>query len=303
MAWQDRDYHQGTSDHDFFSRVKGNSVNFWLIMICIAVFFIDGFSARMMGRPYWAGGILTQWGNFNATDAIRYGQVWRFLTFQFLHAGLLHIIFNLVILFFLGRFVESYLGSKRYLAFYLICGAGGALLYLLLLGAGMLAGHPNIPFFLNDGAGTPLVGASAGIFGVLVGVATVAPDKRIHLLFPPIAIPIRVLAWVLIGIAFFMVMVDGENSGGEAAHLGGALFGFILMKKAHWLDWADRLSPSAIQRGVNDGRFKRKKEKEAATEAEVDRILDKVRTQGLQSLTRREKKTLNEATKRQKQAS
>ncbi|MCF6192743.1 MAG: hypothetical protein L3J46_00210, partial [Kangiellaceae bacterium] len=102
--------------------------------------------------------------------------------------------------------------------------------------------------------------------------------------------------------AFLSVVVGSENAGGQAAHLGGALLGFILIKNARWLNWADRLSPSAIQEGVNKGRFERRRRREAADQAEVGRILDKVRDKGLGSLTRREKQTLNEETERQNRA-
>ena len=298
MGLDNRDYNKGTSDHDMFRRMGSWSANAWLIGICIVCFFIDGFTARLMGRPFFIGGFLSDWGAFTAADAIFGFQAWRFVSFQFLHGGLFHILFNLVILFFLGRMLESYLGSKRYLAFYLISGAGGALLYLLLWAGGTITGNPNIPFLLHSGADTPLVGASAGIYGVLIAVAVIAPAQRIHLLFPPISLTIRALALILIGIAVFMVMVGGPNDGGQAAHLGGAGLGYLLIRKPGLLNWADRLSPSAIQAGYTKGRYEKQVKKKEAKREEIDRILSKVSEKGLQSLTGREKKVLQQDTDR-----
>src|SRR5436190_19513544 len=98
----------------------------------------------------------------------------------------MHLAFNMFVLYTFGPMIESYLGRRRFLLFYLVCGAMGAGLYLLLWEFGFL--HPKV---LITGAGdlsgfTPLVGASAGIFGVLVAGAMVAPDIVVQLLIPPI---------------------------------------------------------------------------------------------------------------------
>jgi membrane associated rhomboid family serine protease len=116
--------------------------------------------------------------------------------------------------------VEQHLGSRRYLRFYLICGMGGAVTYLGLWAKGILIGDPW----------QPLVGASAGIFGVLIAAAQVAPDATVMLLFPPIPMRLRTLAWAFIAIAVYTVLTRGHNAGGEAAHLGGAIGGFLLMQ-------------------------------------------------------------------------
>jgi membrane associated rhomboid family serine protease len=85
----------------------------------------------------------------------------------------------------------------------------------------------------------PLVGASAGIFGVLIAAAFVAPNATIMLLFPPIPMQLRTFAWVLIAIAVFSVFTAGHNAGGEAAHLGGAAMGAALMSNPRVLNIFD----------------------------------------------------------------
>lgn len=166
------------------------------------------------------------WGHFSASFAVYGLQLWRLITFQFLHGGIVHLLFNMVSLYLFGPLVEQHLGSARYLRYYLICGVGGAVAYLALFMKGVLIGYPW----------QPLVGASAGIFGILVAAAQVAPHATIMLLFPPIPLQLRTAAWVFIGIAVWTVWTQGRNAGGEAAHLGGAVVGYLLMQGERLLD-------------------------------------------------------------------
>lgn len=199
------------------------SVTTWLIVINVAVFLLNKISAseanEYVGWLYW-------WGFFSAAKVIGGLQLWRFITFQFLHAGPEHLIFNMIALYFFGPIVEEYLGSRRYLAFYLLCGIAGGLMYLALLLFGVL----------QDGPTTPLIGASAGIFGVLVAGARVAPDTTVMLIFPPIPLRLRVMAWVMLAIAVYIVFSSGLNAGGEAAHLGGAALGALLIWRPELLN-------------------------------------------------------------------
>lgn len=204
------------------------SVTTWLIVINIAVYVANDIS----------GGQLANWGYFSATTAIYSLQLWRFITFQFLHASISHIFFNMLCLYFFGPMVESFLGPRRYLAFYLLCGMAGAAAYLILWQIGILANGPD----------AQLVGASAGIFGVLVAGARIAPNATVMLLFPPIPMRLKVLAWILLGIAAYTVLVGGNNAGGQAAHLGGAALGALLIWQPHSLDVFDKLFRPKRQR-------------------------------------------------------
>ena len=114
---------------------------------------------------------------------------------------------------------------------------------------------------------------------------------------PPIPMTLRTMAFVFLGISFFSALI-GNNDGGNAAHLAGAGLGYFLVKKPGLLSWADRLSAQAIQDGYNQGRYEKKMKQEQASRAEVDRILAKVSEKGLQSLTKREKKILQQDTDR-----
>jgi membrane associated rhomboid family serine protease len=106
--------------------------------------------------------------------------------------------------------------------------------------------------FGDVGAQTQLVGASAGIFGVLVIAAMIAPDVTFMLIIPPIPMRLRTLAWIMLGIAAYAVIFSGNNAGGEAAHLGGAVMGFLFVKNPRLLDI---FRPGRFQRRPRGRRF------------------------------------------------
>ncbi len=305
MGWEDRHYYRDqTQTGRAFSAaaLRGRSVVFWLIAINIGVFLLDKIliSAGQGIEPLFIGadggavklplmGPLEWWGHFSGYFAIQKVQAWRFLSYQFLHADIGHILMNMLGLFFFGPMVEHYLGSRRFLAFYLISGTIGSLVYMLMWGIGLILSGPL----------TPLIGASAGVLGVLIGAAVIAPNTTVQLLFPPIPVKLKTIAWVLVGIGAFTVLFRGfqrgSNAGGEAAHLGGCLAGYLLIRFPRVLNFADRLPAPPTARPTQSMPKKRGPDPEV-----IDRILDKVREQGIQSLTRKEKKLLKQETDRQR---
>ena len=222
MALAERAYSQGPSDYRqrfSYRPVRQWSVTTWLIVINVAVFLVDQMT----------DGTLTRYGLFSADTAIFHLQIWRFISSEFLHAGIKHLFFNMFSLYFFGPVLESYLGRAKFLVFYLLCGIGGALGYLLLLGAHVL----------HDGPYTGLIGASGAIMGVLIGVAVTAPNLSVMLIIPPIPMRMRTMAAIFLFIAVLWIVFAGPNAGGEAAHLGGAGTGYLLIKNIRWLDWLD----------------------------------------------------------------
>lgn len=220
----------------------GRSLTFWIIAANVAVYVLDSFlgtygaTFEIKDIPVGDGTTenlpmlpLEYFGHFSFDTAIKNFELWRFFSFQFLHSRQLlwHIVFNMYALYMFGPMVESYLGPKRYLSYYLLCGVAGPLMYSILMVFG-------VGGFTTERGMIPLVGASAGIFGILMACAKIAPDVRVMLLIPPIPMKLKTLVWVLIGIGVYSVLSDGWNSGGEAAHLGGAAAGAILIRNK-WL--------------------------------------------------------------------
>lgn len=269
----------------------------WLIIINIAVFILDqilasqgkGFAVRMSGGPNPAViGMppIQAWGHFSTWLGFTNGQVWRFLTFQFLHANFDHILFNMIGLYFFGPVVEESLRSgKRFLAFYLCCGICGAALYLFLNMLGAMG--VSLPGFLNTSIYTPLVGASAGIFGILLGAAYVAGNQTMLIMFV-IPTTVRMGAYILFALAAINLIMGGQNAGGDAAHIGGGVAGYLLIRKSHLLDdFFDVFGPSRPRK-------KPKPRRDAAIPTleerkRVDQILDKVSREGLHALTKQER--------------
>lgn len=243
---------------------------------------------------------LQSWLHFSTQRGFLQVEFWRLVGFQFLHANLMHLLFNMMGLYFFGPIVERYLGSKRYIAFYLLCGICGALMYVLLNLGGITATmflHEGvqIPGLLFNSPYTPLIGASAGVFGVLMAGAYLAPKVEV-LLFFILPMKLRTLAFALVAIALFTLITGGQNAGGEAGHLGGAIAGFYLIRRPHHLHgffdvlgWVDPTSHHYSNR--------RKARAKPGRLDHVDAILDKVSREGVQSLTAREKKILSKASK------
>lgn len=219
---------------------------------------------------------------------------WTPLTYMFMHAGILHILFNMLWLYWMGQIFEEYLGNKRTIGLYIMGGLAGALAYLLCLNF--------LPAFTNAHAavGSTIVGASASVMAIVVATATLLPNYTISLILIG---PVK-LKWLVIAILLIDFLgIIGPNAGGEIAHLGGALLGFIYIKqlqKGH--DWISGIAgifkPKSKLKVVytNNG----KNIAETPRQDEIDRILDKISQSGVNSLTKQEKETLARASKNEK---
>jgi len=208
--------------------------------------------------------------------------VWNYITFQFLHADPMHLIFNMIGLYFLGMVLERAWGARRFVTFYFVCGVFAGICHVLAT------------FARGGNTGIPLLGASGGVYGIVVACAILFPQIRLVLLF--FLVPIRFAALLFLGLAIYSILQGGAGGGvAHAAHLGGAAMAGV------WVWVLPRLRGAARDAGLKrrQGAWDRKMKQRAAEQAEIDRILDKIRVNGLNSLTRREKHTLQEATRRQ----
>ena len=222
------------------------------LIIINAVVFLLGLVVRrpaLLSIPIpWGPGqesVFQIFGAYSWFSCFMEGEYWRLITYQFIHANLGHIIFNMWALYFFGPAVEDVMGPRRFLVFYLICGISGALFSSLLAGMGLFTTIPNSPDFLfalqelvsytgyegfvEGWQLMPLVGASAAIYGVMVATAFLYPDVRISLLFPPVTMKLRTFAIAIIALATVVILFDWQNAGGEAGHLGGIIMGTLLM--------------------------------------------------------------------------
>jgi len=204
-------------------------------------------------------------------------QIWRLVTYQFLHAGPTHILFNMLGLFFLGPTLERHWGGKRFLTFYLLCGVAGALFYILLVIIGVLEA-------------LPMIGASGAILGMLAACAILFPQFVVFLLVFPV--PIRTAAVILILLYLANLIMMGQNAGGDAAHLAGMAAGAAYVFSESWR--------AKFKFKIQTDRRKREVTEQRSLHAQLDDILEKVHSQGIQSLTRTEKRILKQATEEER---
>jgi membrane associated rhomboid family serine protease len=279
MGLYDRDYTQADFESKQphfryapqmrFSFPRLTPVVKWLLIINIGVFL-----AGIMIRPL--GVFIYSWFELDATSLGQALQVWRLVTYQFLHDPnfVWHIFFNMLGLFFLGPTLERHWGSKKFLPFYLGCGVAGALFYLLLVAMK----------FLPAGE---MVGASGSILGLLAACAILFPQFVVFIFIFPV--PIRIAAIGLTAVYFLIVITRGGNAGGNAAHLAGMAAGAAYVFSQSWRD--------KFKLKFRSGRWEKQMEEQRKLQFEVDRILAKVHNSGIQSLSPREKKILKQATK------
>ncbi|MES2982246.1 MAG: rhomboid family intramembrane serine protease [Verrucomicrobiota bacterium] len=255
-----------------------------LLILNLGIYFADLLFFEMA---------ILEFGQFTITRSIYEKHVWEFITFQFMHGSVGHVLANSLGLFFFGPFVERWLGWMRFLIYYLACGIGGAAFFVLLVYLKIL---PGMDFYAS------LVGASAGIYGIIIAVAVLVPHLQVSLLFPPITLTMRQLALTAIAIAVAIILFGiGDNEGGEAGHLGGAIVGFLLIRMVPVFGIQAKKTPRAKKRpGKNfEPKIRPRTIVDLRAQSEVDEILDKISREGFQSLTDEERDLLHRASKNQ----
>lgn len=283
MGIYDRDYnrqgYQGGGMRGSGMRIampRITSVVKWLLIANVAIYVIGRLfdpTERFL-VPYFSVSTVTLGQSF---------QLWRIISYQFLHSNIRigHIFGNMLILFFFGPMLEQLWGSKRFLQFYLVCGAMGGIFY------------PILVFFNVLGPGY-LIGASGAIFGMLAAGGILFPRMRVYIMgiFP---IPLGVIAGILALISILTLLdAHGDNRGGEAAHIAGMAAGAV------YVLWGPLMQRMRLKQ--KQGRWENKIIEQRDFQREVDRILTKVHNSGVGSLTRNEKNILREATEREQRA-
>jgi membrane associated rhomboid family serine protease len=213
-----------------------------------------------------------------------------FITYGFLHIGFIHILFNLITLYYLGNLFLNFFSSKKFIIYYILGTIFGGILFVL--------SYQYFPVFKNSQG--ILLGASAGIAALLVGLATYTPNYEINL---------RLIGYVklwilaLIFIVLTIVLIPNGNAGGQIAHLGGALLGFLLTKY-----YANQKSNPYKKSKSNLKTVYKAKEKsndfglsihqkKILKQRRIDTILDKISKSGYDSLNKEERDFLANASK------
>jgi len=238
---------------------------------------------------------------------------WTLITYMFTHEGFLHILFNMLWLYWFGRLIQEYLGSKKVIGLYVMGGLAGGLLYILV--------YNMHPFFEEVARTSTLVGASAGTTALVVGAAVFMPNFTLYLLLLG---PVKIKYIAAVVVFLSIIGTTGANAGGEFAHLGGAAMGWLFISQVRkgndiggWVISSihfirDLFKPQPKIRVSHRSRPKKKSRtyasagRSAAKKAghadttsqdEIDAILDKISQSGYESLSKEEKQKLFNASK------
>jgi membrane associated rhomboid family serine protease len=259
-----------------------------LIYLNIAIFLLTLLITVFQGLYKGEQNFLMQWFSLDDSTDNFLAKPWSIVSYGFLHADFLHLIFNMITLYFIGNLFIEYFTEKQALTFYLLGTLFGGILYVI--------SQNYFPLF--EGRSTTLVGASAGISAIFIGIATYIPNYQIKIRFIGF-----VKFWHLaaIWLAFDIIGLIGANAGGSFSHLGGSLFGYLYVRQAS--------NKKVNFLSLITGLFK-KKEKPLKTvhksakrkqntikntspnQQQIDGILDKISKSGYDTLTKTEKEFL-----------
>lgn len=247
-----------------------NTMVNWIILVNVVVHVVKQFAMSPMA-VYQLFGLTPRLVFTN-------GYLWQPLTYMVLHDGVMHLFFNMLMMWVFGNAIEAYWGPRRFLKYFIVCGLGGA-------------AFSTIFTF----SGPPVIGASGAVFGLYIAQAMIFPDSYVYLLYP-----VRV-KYVVIGLAGLQLILGIAGSTGVAffAHLGGMAAGLLFFRKEikasrFWI----RLKRSSADRKVI--RLEEWREQERA---KIDSILDKIKARGFESLSPTEKRILENYSRKQKEES
>jgi membrane associated rhomboid family serine protease len=298
-------------DNSLYKLLAINLIVFFVVLIVRVFMTIGGF-----GEWYKAG---LSYLMMPASLTKLAMQPWSVFTYMFLHEGVFHILFNMLFLYWFGLLIHQYLGSRKLANLYILGGIFGAVFYLLI--------YNLAPYFSTSVDSSMMLGASAGVFAVVVGAATLTPHTTFFLLLlGPVKIVYIAAFYVILSFANSI----GANAGGEIAHLGGALIGYLyIVQLRRGLDLgvpiqkvgiffenlfsgrrskvkvSYRKEKASTASSTTFDRFSSSKpttdpvsKKEHISQEEIDRILDKIADKGYDGLSKEEKRKLFEFSKK-----
>jgi membrane associated rhomboid family serine protease len=295
----------------------------------LIVNFLAFVAQLIMNPSYPEQSVLADWGGLHFFMASDF-HVHQFITYMFLHGGWTHIFFNMFALWMFGVVVENVWGAKKFLFYYILCGIGAGLMQELVQYANYAFENLADYQYVNVGGQQmttdayinlwTTIGASGAVYGILLAFGMIFPNERIFIF--PLPVPIKA-KWFVCGyvaIELFMAMSSSGDGVAHMAHLGGMLFGFLMirywnkhpnssMNRSGGQEFFDRLKRN-FEKHHPSGNANMHAEQGGSKEAdrdynirkkqnqdEIDAILDKIRKSGYDSLTKEEKQRLFDASR------
>lgn len=295
---------------------RPNNAHRQLIIINVVVFLVLAFTyvfSTVIGFPdafafvHKQFSIPPQFGDFLMRP-------WTLITYAFAHSlgDIFHILFNMLVFYWFGKLIIEYLGSDKVIVLYVLGAIAGAISYLLVFNL--------VPFYMQRVDFPGMVGASAAVYAVVVAAATLLPNYTFHLIFlGPVKIKYIAAFYVILS----FIGTVGSNDGGNIAHLGGALIGYIYVKQLQsgndiggWVlgvtnffksffvkqppikvTYKKQKTAKASPNRSTQTKSSSKPSKSSTSQDEIDAILDKISEKGYESLSKEEKQKLFNASK------
>ena len=268
---------------------KNANILYKIIYINICVFLIFNIFILVFSNNELAMGIERLLLPSNTEILIT--QPWSMFTYMFFHKTFVHLLFNMMGLYYAGNLFLKYFTKKQFFSTFLLGGIFGGLLFILFFN--------YVPFFETlDSNKITLQGASAGVMAIIFAIATHIPKYYILITFFG-RVQIKYIAFILITFEIIGI-ISNENLGGHIAHIGGAIFGYIYITQlTHGIDISKNLFKLINIISLNNIYVRKSKRKENH-QAKIDSILEKISKSGYSSLNKKEKAMLFNASKENK---
>ncbi|HXK81965.1 MAG TPA: rhomboid family intramembrane serine protease [Bacteroidales bacterium] len=284
--------------------IKGSNLS-RLIYVNLAVFVVVNLVYAILYLFNGPAEVLIEWLSLPADFNVLIRRPWTIITYMFLHKSFLHILFNLIVLYWFGKIFLKYLSQRQLLSIYLLGGLSGGLFYI--------AAYNIFPVFEIDKYFAIALGASASVMAILVAIAALVPKQEIYLMFFG---RVKIIYIALFTVIIDIISIPISNAGGHIAHLGGAVLGYLFainykkgndftlgfskfLDKIFGLLKKDKNIRITYRSGKHKAKTKRGFEsdmdynkRKKQEQEEINRILDKVANSGYASLTPKEKETL-----------
>ncbi|NVK51621.1 MAG: rhomboid family intramembrane serine protease [Flavobacteriaceae bacterium] len=271
--------------NNIISRYKQANIVEQFIAINLGVFLLL-FVFNTLSFLFQTNNAIISWFVLPATFNEFLVKPWTIISYGFVHAEFLHILMNLIALYFIGNLFIQYFTPKQFVTFYIFGTIFGGLIFML--------SYNFFPAFKNDVSNSVLLGASAGVSAIFIGVATYTPNYQFKI---PLIGFIKLWHLAAIWVALDIIQIPAGNAGGRLAHIGGALFGFIYVSQASNTDialWSKIKSFFTIKQKPLKTVYKSKKSptRQANTtykQQKINAILDKISKSGYDTLSQEEK--------------
>jgi len=263
---------------------SGNAVE-KIIYINVVLFLLTYLFNTFSFLMGFEGNFIINWFALSPHIDLAIFRPWTLISYGFLHSDFIHILFNLIFLFYIGNIFLDYLNKKQFLLYYLFGILSGGLIFIF--------SYNYLPALKTHE--TYLVGASAGVTAILVGISSYIPNYAIRFRFIG-SIKLWYIAVALIAID--LIQIPNGNAGGHLAHLGGALIGYLLTTQLNqgknMVQWAGNLFQVNKEKPLKTVYKGKKNDKQEEKDTEnrqkkIDEILDKISKSGYETLTKEEK--------------